>query len=544
MKKKVFFTAALSTVILAGCSSNIDSGDSEDTAKDDKQVLNISATSEMDSIDTTISTTNFQPMNNVFEGLMAYDSEDNLVPAEAAEEPEVSEDGLTYTFSLKEEANWSNGEPVTADDYVYAWKRMVDPDNAAGYSYLFSNIINNAEAIIGGEKEVDELGVEAVDDKTFKVTLEKPTPYFLDLLTIPSFFPQNEEYVTEQGSNYGLSDDSVIYNGPFALADWDSASGDSWKYIKNDNYWDKDKVSLDEIDVQVIKDVGTGINLYESGELDTIQITGNFVTQYKDNPDFKTYDRAWIYYIEMNHEIPELENASIRKALSLSVDRKSFTENVLQDGSTPIAGHVPAGLSKNPETGVDFREDAGAVVPYNVEEAQSAWKQGLSELGEEEISFDLITSDDEESRQLAEYIQSEWQTNLPGLTISIRPMPDNSRLDNVKKGDYQLATTYWLADFADPINFLERFGSDINRGNYSFDDVDKLIEESGKEYADAEARWQTMLAIEETALGEHYVDAPIYQTADAFLEKPSIKGLHRPTFGSTSYKSVSIDSKE
>ena len=376
------------------------------------------------------------------------------------------------------------------------------------------------------------------------MTLEKPTPYFLDLLTIPSFFPQNEAYVTEQGNNYGLSDDSAIYNGPFSLSDWNSASGDSWKYIKNDNYWDKDKVSLDEIDVQVIKDVGTGINLYESGELDTIQITGNFVTQYKDNPDFKTYDRAWIYYVEMNHEIPELENTSIRKALSLSIDRKSFAENVLQNGSTPIAGHVPAGMAKNPETDVDFREDAGAVVPYSVEEAQAAWKQGLSELGKEEIALDLITSDDEESRQLAEYIQSEWQTNLPGLTISIRPMPDNSRLDNVKKGNYQLATTYWLADFGDPINFLERFGSDINRGNYSFDDVDKLIEKSGKEYADAEARWQTMLAIEETALGEHYVDAPIYQTADASLAKPSVKGLHRPTFGSTSYKFVSIDSKE
>lgn len=543
MKKGLFLSAIL-LAFLSACGNENEKENGSGNDQSEKQVLKIDASGEMDSMDTTVSTTNFGPMNNVFEGLMTYDLNGDLVPADAAEEPEVSADGLTYTFKIREDAQWSNGTPVTAQDYVYAWRRMVDPESAAGYAYMFTGILKNAEAINNGEEEVETLGAEAIDDKTLKVTLEKPTPYFLEVLTIPGYFPQNEDYVTEQGDKYGLNADNVIYNGPFELSDWNSAAGDSWKYVKNDAYWDKSTVQLDEIDVQVIKDVGTGINLYESGDLDTIQITGNFVTQYKDNPDFKTYDRAWIYYVEMNQDIPELKNENIRKALTMSIDRASFTENVLQNGSQPIAGHVPSGLAKNPDTSTDFREESGEVIPYDVEEAKDAWEKGLDELGTDNISFELITSDDEESRQLAEYIQSEWQKNLSGLAISIRQMPDNSRLDNVKKGNYQLATTYWLADFADPINFLERFDTEINRGNYSFADIDKLVEQSNTQYDDALARWQTMMEIEKTALSEHHVDAPIYQTADAYLEKPYVKDIHRPTFGSTSYKYASIDSEQ
>lgn len=522
--------------VLSACGNNNES-DSQNT-DEEKQVLNLSAESEMDTMDTTISTTNFTPMNNVFEGLMTYDLDGNLVPGNAMEMPAVSEDGLTYTFTIRDDANWSNGDTVTADDFVFAWKRMVDPENGSGYAYLFSGIVNNAEAILNGENAVADLGVEAVDEKTLQVTLEKPVPYFLDVLTIPCYFPQNEAFVMEQGENYGLNAENAIYNGPFTLAEWDSASGDSWKYLKNNEYWDKDTVQLDEIDTQVVKEVGTGLNLYESGELDSISLSGDFVAQYTENTDFKTNDKAWIYYIEVNHEVPELANENIRKALTYAINRQGFTDNVLLNGSNPIFGHVPNGLSKNPETGVDFREDAGDVVEYNVAIAQEAWQAGLDELGTDSFSLELTTSDSEDSKKLAEFLQSELQNNLPGLTIDIRQMPDNSRLDNIKSGNYQIATSYWLADFADPINFVERFDTDINRGNYSFEDIDALVDQSNQEYDDALARWNTLIEIEKVALGEHYVDVPIYQTAEAYLEKPFVKDIYRPVFGSRDRKSV------
>lgn len=546
MKKTFTLTTLLSLAtlaVLSACSNG--SNQDQPASQDAEQVLNLAAESEMDTMDTTLSTTNFTPMNNVFEGLTAYDLEGKIVPANAAELPEVSEDGLTYTFNIREDANWSSGTPVTADDYVFAWQRMVDPNNGSGYAYLFSGIIKNAESILNDGTDVSELGVTAIDEKTLEVTLEQPVPYFLDLLTIPSYFPQNREFVTEQGDNYGLSADETIYNGPFVLSDWSAAEGDSWKYVKNDEYWDKDSVKLDEITNQVVKEVGTGINLFESGELDSIDISGNFVPQYKDDANFKTNSKAWIYYIEMNHDVPELQNENIRKAISLAINREAFTNNVLQDGSQPIYGHVPYGLAKNPETGADFRTDAGNPVEYNVEEAQAAWQAGLDELGIQTMTFELITSDTEDSKRLAEFLQSELQTNLEGLTIDIRQMPDNSRLDSVKSGNYELATTYWLADFADPINFIERFDTDINRGNYSFPEIDELVEKSTQQFDNKLARWNTMIEIEQVALGERYVDAPIYQTAEAYLEKPYVKDIFRPTFGSRSFKYAYIDgSKE
>ena len=531
---KIGLVALTSFAVLSAC------GNSENTGQE-QQILQLAAESEMDTMDTTISTTNFTPMNNVFEGLVTYDLEGDLVPGNAANMPEVSEDGVTYTFTLRDDANWSNGTTVTADDFVFAWKRMVNPENGSGYAYLFSGIIKNAEAIINGEAEVDTLGVEALDDKTLKVTLEKPVPYFLDVLTIPCYFPQNEAFVTEQGEKYGLNAENAIYNGPFTLADWDSASGDSWKYVKNDEYWDKDTVQLEEINTQVVKEVGTGLNLYESGELDSIDLSGDFVAQYTENSDFKTNDKAWIYYIEVNHDVPELANENIRKALTFAIDRQGFTDNVLLNGSQPIFGHVPNGLARNPETGADFREDAGDVVQYNVNTAQTAWQAGLKELGVDTVTLELTTSDSEDSKKLAEFLQSELQNNLPGLTIDIRQMPDNSRLDAIKSGNYQIATSYWLADFADPINFVERFDTDINRGNYSFEDIDALVDQSNQQYDDALARWNTLIEIEKVALGEHYVDVPIYQTAEAYLEKPFVKDIYRPVFGSRSFKYASID---
>ncbi|WP_407371313.1 peptide ABC transporter substrate-binding protein [Carnobacterium sp.] len=538
--KEFSFLTLASLAVLSAC-GNTGQENTENT-DEEQQILNLAADSEMDTMDTTISTTNFTPMNNVFEGLITYDLEGNLVPGNATAMPEVSEDGLTYIFNLREDANWSNGTPVTADDFVFAWKRMVNPENGSGYAYLFSGIVNNAEAILNGETPVDELGVEAVDDKTLKVTLEKPVPYFLDVLTIPSYFPQNEAFVMEQGENYGLTAENVIYNGPFTLADWDAASGDSWKYLKNDDYWDKDTVILDEINNQVVKEVGTGLNLFESGELDSINLSGDFVAQYTENPDFKTNGKAWINYIEVNHAVPELANENIRKALTYAINRQGFTDNVLLNGSQPTFGHVPNGLAKNPETGTDFREDAGDVVEYNVETAQGAWETGLEELGTESISLELTTSDSEDSKKLAEFLQSELQNNLPGLTIEIRQMPDNSRLDNIKSGNYEIATSYWLADFADPINFIERFDTDINRGNYSFEDIDALIDQSNQQYDDALERWNTLIEIEKVALGEHYVHVPVYQTAEAYLEKPYVKDIYRPVFGSRSFKYASIDS--
>lgn len=521
----------LSAFILGACG-----GESMEAVEE--QVLNLAEDADIDSMDTTVPTdgVSFNTMNNVFEGLLGYDLEGTLIPTGASDFPEESDDKLVYTFVIREDANWSNGDPVTAADYVFAWQKIVDPVNAAGYAYLFDGIVKNATAIINSEMDKSELGVRAIDEKTLEVTLEQPIPYFLDLLAMPFYFPQNQEYVDEQGDQYAQDSEHLLYNGPFQLDDWTAAQGGSWSYVKNDDYWDEEAVQLDRINWQVLKETSTGINLYDSGELDRTELTGSYVQQYQDNAELKTRFQSTIYYLELNQAVPELANENIRKAFTMAIDNESFTKNVLQDGSEAIYGHVPSGLSKNPVTGADFREDAGDVTAYDLEAAQAAWAQGLEELGTDTIALELITSDTEDSKVLSEYVQSQLQTNLPGLVITVQQLPANSRLSKVKAGEYQMATATWGADFADPINYLERFDTDINRANYSYADVDALIDQSREQYADAEARWETLMEVEQVALGEHYAHIPVYQAAEVYLEKDYVKDTFRPMFGSDSYK--------
>ena len=186
----------------------------------------------------------FTAMNNAFEGLYTLDLDGKAIPASAADMPEISEDGLVYTFTIRDDAVWSNGDPVTSSDYVYAWQKMVDSTVAAGYAYMYDGLIQNATEIIAGELDPAELAVEAISDKELQVTLVQPAPYFLDILAMPFFFPQHQAYMKEQGDSYGSGSDHLIYNGPFVMTDWDQAVGGSWTFVKNDSYWDEENVQL------------------------------------------------------------------------------------------------------------------------------------------------------------------------------------------------------------------------------------------------------------------------------------------------------------
>ena len=505
--------------------------------------LKLTASADIPTMDIIAATdlVSFTAMNNAFEGLYTLDLSGRVVPASAKNMPEVSADGRVYTFTIRDDAAWSNGEPVTSADYVYAWRKMVDPAMAAGYSYMYDGLIQNATEILAGEMDPTELAVEATSEKVLKVTLAQPAPYFLDLLSMPFFFPQNQAYVEEQGDAYGSSSDTLIYNGPFIMTDWHQAKGGSWTFTKNDAYWGKKEIALDQIIVQVMKETATAINLYEADELDYAALSGEYVAANKENEDYHSQMNTTSNFIEMNQKVPALANENIREALTKSLDTATYTENVLKNGSVPIYGYVPKGLAANPVTDADFREDAGDLTSYNLEEAQTAWEMGLSELGVETISLELMTTDSEDSKKFAEFFQSQLQGNLSGLTITIRQVPFNVKQDSLRNGSFQLGTANWIADFADPVNYVERFHSDINRGNYAFEDVDTLIETAKATYDDEEARWDLLVEAEQVAIGEHYVQLPTYQAAGAYLLKEHVKDLYIPVFGPDSYRYASIE---
>jgi len=412
---------------------------------------------------------------------------------------------------------------------------------------MFDGLVKNATEIINEEMEPTDLGIKAISDTELEITLMQPTPYFDQLLTLPFFFPQNRTFAQEQGDKYGSSNENLVYNGPFILEDWNQASSVGWTFEKNEDYWDAEAVVLDTVTADVIKEVTTELNLFENGDTDIAFLSGSFVAQYSEDANFHSSLNATTFYIEMNNlnnnEKTELSNANIRLAIASAVDKDGYVNSVLQDGSESIDGFVPAGLASNPVTGADYREDAGNLLTYDVEKAQDAWETGLSELGTDSLELELITSDTEDSKRLAEYLQDQLQKNLPGLTVKLRSMPFSMKLDTVRAGNYDMAINSWIADFADPINYVERFDTDINRMNYSNPDVDALVDKAKATYDDDEARWETLVEIETVALGEDAALAPLYQSADSYLLNPNVKDYYKRVFGPDSYKWAWIEAE-
>ena len=547
---------ATSALLLAACGGGADSEGASSSSKpadsdlDKEQVLNLIESGEIPTMDSVLNTdvVGGNVMNNVFEGLYRQGLEGELVLGMLEEEPEVSEDNLTYTFKIREDANWSNGDPVTADDFVYAWQRLADPTVAASYNYMIQDIVENATEIIGGEKEPSELGAKAIDEKTLEVKLVRAVPYFKDLLTLPMYYPQNQAYVEELGDKFASNSDSLVYNGPFTLTEWDG-TGLSWVYQKNEDYWDVDNVKLDTINFDVVKETSTALNLYETGGIDRMRLSGEYVQTQQDNEDLRVEPTSSVFYFkfnqERNGEKTDLANENLRKGIAMAFDKEAYAKTVLQNGSLPANGLVPQGLAVDPDTGKDFRDQNGDLLEFNVEEAQKHFKKGLEEIGKDSLTLEILGDDGENAKKSLEYMQGQLTQNLPNLEIKLRNVPFKVRLEADSKQDYDIEMSGWGADYADPINFLELFASENgnNKSSYANDEYDALIKKSLSEVNDLEDRWAGMLDAEKVLMETAGI-APIYQRYNSVLEKPYVKDIAAHLVGAEySYKWAYVDGK-
>ncbi|MFS1010639.1 peptide ABC transporter substrate-binding protein [Enterococcus casseliflavus] len=539
----------LGSLFLAACQNGNEENETDSSAASSaEQVINVQFSAEMGSADISLATDSYSfiTLNNAYEGLYRLDENNVPVIAGASEDAEVSEDGLSYTISLREEAKWSNGDPVTAADYVFSWQRTVDPATASNYAYMLAPV-KNAAAISDGTLDKSELGIEAVNDHELKITLEKPTPYFLSLLAFPTFFPQNERVVEEFGDQYALTSENAAYNGPFLLTNYAGPGTDiQWTLAKNPDYWDADSVKLETINFDVVKDSSTAYNLYESGQADDIILSGELAMQNVNHPDYIVQPSATTQYLEMN-QAPEdspFRNANLRQAISYSMNRQQIVDNILGNGSLPAVGFVPSDLVFNPETKADFVEDAATTLAFDEEKAQEYWEKAKAELGIDTLSFELLTSDTDQSKKMAEYIQGTLQQTLDGLTVEVTNVPFSVRLDRSNSGDFEMVMNNWIGDYADPINFLELFKKDssYNRGKWLNDDYNQLIEQASNENAnDPEARWENMVAAEKI-LNDDLGVIPLFQSAEAHLRSSKIKGLIVHSVGAAyDYKNVFVE---
>ncbi|MFV0558842.1 MAG: peptide ABC transporter substrate-binding protein [Enterococcus sp.] len=513
----------------------------------EQKVVNFAEPAELLTLDTTQEEdfTSFNAQNQVLEGLYQLDKNDEVIPAVASSLPKVSADKKTYTITLRKDAKWSNGTNVTASDFLYAWQRAVDPETAPSYASLFVDSIQNAAEINSGKLAAEKLSVEAPDEQTLVIHLIKPIPYFTSLLSFETFYPINQEFAEKQGESYGTSSATTLYNGAFTLTDWEQNS-DTWSYTKNEKYWDAEHVKVDQINTSVVKSTGTAFNLYEAGELDRVVLEGEYAKQAVNRSDFQNQNDTKVSYLRFNQGSDKnLANVNLRKAISLAIDRESFVDSILGDGSLAATGFVPTDFTKNPTTAEDFRKESGTLQTYDASAAKSALAEAKKETGKSRFTLDYITTDADNNKTTAESLAGQIEQALPGVTINIQTLPSNNVQERYFDGDYDIAFGQWMPDFYDPITYLDMFTSDsgLNHINYRSAKYDQIIKAATDRDATNESkRWEDLIQAEKVLLQKDYVIAPIYQQKTAILQNEKVSGVVKHAAGSPyNFKYITVN---
>jgi len=528
--KMLFVLLLVFTVLLAGCnfgsSSEESDGDEKTDATNDgaksESVLNLSLYNDIPDLNQILTTdgNSFNVLNNVMEGLFRQDEKHEPESA-MAESYELSEDGLTYTFKLRDGIKWSNGDPVTASDFRYSWLRAMHPDTGGAYADILYEYIEGAEAFANGEAEADTVAIKVIDEKTLEVKLTSPTPYFLNLTAFATYFPLNQKFVEEQGDKFALTHDAILYNGPYVLTSFDQAVGVTME--KNPEYWDFENVAIEKVNLKVLKDTSTALNLYLAGDLDKVYLSSEDVNAYKDNPEFGSEGEFRTYFLQFNTTKEPFNNVNLRKALQLAFDPEILANTVLNNGSEAALGLIPTAMAG--AEGKTFRELSGDIIKHDYEKAKEYWAKGVEELGGTAPVIELLVSDDTISKDTGTFLQSEFKKNL-GIDVALVTQPFSGRLDTMRADNYTVAVNRWGADYNDAMTYMDLWNNNPTplRGNYQNPKYDELVSAAKKE-ADVNKRIQNLIEAEKILIVEDASIAPLYYDAQTILQKPYVKGI-------------------
>ena len=513
---------AMMALTLAGCGGSSDDS-STYTYSSELDIKNLDSSDADDGC-------SFTALHAIIDGLMKP-AKDGTTTYGIAKSSEVSEDGLTHTYKLRD-AKWSNGDAVTANDFVYAWQRIFK--KKGNYYYMFCDGIANiagaqelsdkidAEQDLTDE-DLNKLGVKAVDDKTLEITTTTRVSFFDELMSFPCFYPINEKFAEKQGDKYGKSADSILGNGAFVMTNWEP--GSVAEFEKNDKFYAAKDVKIDKLVMKLVQEPKVAAQAFEAGETDFAIINSDLVDKYKKDESFKNISEGFLFYVQPNLENADLANLNVRKALSLAINRKDLCENVLKDGSQAAKGFVPSGLSISPE-GKDFRDEAATYTSYDKKAAQAALDEGLKELGKSEITLRLTYGTDESPMDVfATYLQNAL-SKLDGIKVEMVATTKQDRIYNKQKnGDYDLATTRWGPDYGDPTTYLTMGISTNgnNYGKYTNSELDALMDKVANE-SDANTRWQEMIDAEKIMMDDLcYI--PVFEKGTATLQNTKVKNL-------------------
>ena len=535
----VVLAATLATSLFIGCGDS--SSNSGSSSSNQQLVFNLGEDPE--TMDPTLNNSSGAGtmILNAFEGLMVLDENDQPVEG-TAESMEVSEDGLVYTFKIREDAKWSDGEAVTADNFKYSWLRALNKETAAEYAYqLF--YIKNAEKFYNGEATAEEVGINVIDEKTLEVTLETPTAYFLQLLAFTTYVPLREDIVSANPEGWATNPETYVSNGPFKLVQWDMK--DQLVFEKNENYWDKDSVKLESLTFKLVTDDTTAYSELKAGNFDMVNsVPTNEIEPGIEEGLVHVNPKLGNYYFAINvgkqdtlsEDVKEvLNNKLVRQALNLAIDRQEIIDNVGKAEQIPAYSFVPQGITD--ENGNDFASKEyydPSDMEGNIAKAKELLKEAGYENGNGIPTIELMYNSEDAHKDICQIIQQNWEEI--GVNVELTNQEWAVFLNTRQQGDYQIARHGWIGDYIDPMTFLDLWvtGGGNNDCGFSNARYDELIA-AAKVETDSAKRLEMLREAEDILMDEMPI-LPIYYYTTVTAANENVKGVRISTLGKISFK--------
>ena len=469
----------------------------------------------------------------LFEGLTRLDEHEQPQPA-AAKSWDISPDGTEYTFHLRDNLLWNDGTPLTAHDFEYAWKRVLDPQTASENAYMMYPL-NNGEAFFKQEVSADQVGVKALDDKTLYVKLKAPITYFLNLTAFHAYYPV-PRHIVEKDPEIWAANDKIISNGPFILTHW--IHSNQLQFVKNDKYWDKDKVKLENMQWPISESQSTRVSMVESGQANlTVEPPISEQERLSKEGLFKMSPYLGSYYYSFNTQKAPFDNPLVRKAFSMAVDREKLVNNVIKGGKEPAYAWVPPGLN-NPITKQDFRREGGNLVEYNPQKARELLSEAGYPNGEGLPPITILYNTNEMHKAVAEVIQAMWKENL-NVNVELLNQESKVYLDARNTGNFQVARASWIGDYADPMTFMDVYLDENNDGQYHNPLYNDLVRKA-QNTNNQEIRMQAMHEAEKILMDDAVV-LPIYYTTQPYIAQPYVKNYRWSILGTIDFKEAYIE---
>jgi len=454
---------------------------------------------------------------------------DNKLQNGVCESYSISEDGLTYTFSLRKDSFWSNGEPVTAHDFVYSFKRLSKSTEQLVFTVNVLAKLKNGYSIVYEKGQVENLGVYVKDDYTLVVELEKEITHFPSILALSNFLPINQKFAEEKGTSFGSSIENTLFNGPYVLDVWEN---DRYILKKNESYWNKDNINIDTINVTIVDDYHTALSMYENNKFDFVKLPSDKVEDYLNDKNLVNTLDSTTFYLTLNQNNEVLKNVNARKAIALGFDKNYITHETLKTRAITADYLIPKNFAIGPD-GKYFRDSTKTYNHYDNEEAKKYWSKAKEELDIKEATLSMWSYDTLSSINISEYIKEQLQSNLEGLTIQVNHRsPFSSKLGPDIPNDIHFEG--WGPDYLDPLTFLELFSSesDYYKIGYSSEEYDNIIKicKTSNSTTDLNNRWNELQRAEKILLEDDVVIVPLYQRSGNALVREYVKNWSYNTF--------------